>query len=93
MGIIINAMKKSITLILAIPFVLIGCAGANRTSSFKPITSNGEACLAKCGTEKSQCLSAKGGDLQKTDSQNCEAAYSSCLAPCIKFDEDLRKAL
>lgn len=86
-------MKKNILFVLIISCILIGCAGANRTSSFKLITSNGEECLAKCNTEKSHCLSAKDGDLQKNDSQNCEAAYSSCLAPCIKFDEDLRKAL
>jgi len=93
MGIIIKVMRKIIFLILVTPLFLIGCAGANRTSSFRPITSNGEECLAKCNTEKSTCLSAKGGDFQKPDSKNCEAAYSSCLAPCIKFDEDLRKAL
>lgn len=86
-------MMKNALFALIASFILGGCAGANRAATFKPITSNGEACLAKCNTEKSHCLSAKGGDLQKTDSQNCETAYSSCLAPCIKFDEDLRKAL
>ncbi len=84
---------KNVFFVLITTLMLSGCGGLRRTSSFKPITTNGEECLAKCNSEKSSCLSAIGEDLQKTDSKNCDSAYSSCLAPCIKFEEDLRKAL
>lgn len=85
-------MNKILLPIAALLLSVAGCSGARKSAQFRPITSNGEACLVKCNKQKADCLLIGDGDISESEKHACEDAYGVCLKPCVEFDEMIQKA-
>ena len=82
-------MKYLLSILLGLA---AGCAAAGHRGEFKPVTSNGEECLSRCGLQHSRCLAGAGGDAGGERQKACEAEYEACLKPCIDFDAAIKRS-